>query len=195
MLTTALGLSKLSESKPPAELAFPLEAIPASVEGWTLMGSEKLEQWVIESITPTSYLSRTYGKGSGRLGLFIAFYAQQKSGEGAHSPRNCLPGNGWEIRSRETIDIPVNGSSVQVNCHVIQKDQVRSTVLYWYQSKRRIVANEYLGKLFLVRDSLLEGRTEDSLVRITVNDQPGALEEGKLFASAVIPQMQRCLGR
>jgi hypothetical protein len=37
-------------------------------------------------------------------------------------------------------------------------------MFYWYQSRNRIVANEYLGKILLAKDTLLTGRTAGSIV-------------------------------
>ena len=67
-------------------------------------------------------------------------------------------------------------------------------MFYWYQSKNRIVANEYIGKVMLARDTLLTGHTAGSIVRITLPDVPGANEEGVAIASKVIGEMQRCFG-
>ena len=68
-------------------------------------------------------------------------------------------------------------------------------VLYWYQSKERVIASEYVGKILLARDALMQNATAGSIVRIIVPDQPGALETARAFASELIPQMQRCFGR
>ena len=32
-------------------------------------------------------------------------------------------------------------------------------VFYWYQSKDRIVADEYVGKILLIRDTVVDGHT------------------------------------
>ena len=56
------------------------------------------------------------------------------------------------------------------------------------------MARETAGKILLIRDAVLEGRTGGSIVRITLPDTPGALEDGVAFASGVIPQVQQCLG-
>jgi len=49
----------------------------------------------------------------------------------------------------------------------------RALVLYWYQSRDRVIASEYIGKVLLVRDALFSGRTSGSIVRIVVPDRPG----------------------
>jgi len=72
---------------------------------------------------------------------------------------------------------------------------VRAIVLYWYQSHQTIIASEYLGKIVLIRDALFNGRTAGAFVRIVLADEPGATHEGVTFASALVPQVQRCFGQ
>jgi EpsI family protein len=146
-------------------------------------------------LKPTNYLLRTYSKGAERLGLFIAYYDQQRSGETMHSPKHCLPANGWEIWKIESAEIPVNGRSTIINRYSVKHMSEKAVVLYWYQSRERIVASEYFGKLLLVRDALIDGRTAGSIVRVTVADSPEAVEHGLQFIGSLIPQVQRCLGR
>ena len=112
-----------------------------------------------------------------------------------HSPKHCLPGGGWEIWQLGSSTVPVNGRDVPINKYSIERSGVRNLMMYWYQSKDRIVASEYLGKLMLVKDTLLTGNTSGSIVRITLPDTPGAEEQGQRFAVQLIPQVQRCFGK
>jgi|SRR5579862_408973 len=195
LLGATLAASGMSERRRPDYLARPLEDIDSQFAGWHAVADEALGARVLKVLLPTSYLSRTYRKDDRNLGLFIAFYAQQRAGESMHSPKHCLPGSGWEIWNYDTALVPVNGQSVKVNKYYVHHASQRALMFYWYQSKQRIIASEYLGKILLVRDALLDGRTAGSIVRITVPDVPGASEEAVQFASAVIPQVQRCFGR
>ena len=67
-------------------------------------------------------------------------------------------------------------------------------MFYWYQSKTRIVASEYLGKVLLARDTVLNGHTAGSIVRIMFPDTPTASAEGVAFATRLIPEVERCFG-
>jgi hypothetical protein len=67
-------------------------------------------------------------------------------------------------------------------------------MFYWYQSKTRIVASEYMGKILLARDTLLSGHTAGSIVRIMLPDTPAANAEGVAFATRLIPEVERCFG-
>jgi EpsI family protein len=149
---------------------------------------------VLGKLLPTSYLSRTYQKGGRQIGLFIAYYAQQRGGESMHSPKYCLPGGGWEIWNYGSVSVAMGGGDVRINKYSVHNGGNRAVVLYWYQSRKRILASEYLGKILLVKDSLTDGNTAGSIVKITVADTPAAVAEGIQFAAEVIPRMQDCLG-
>lgn len=194
MLLAALAASSLSENRKPDCLLRPLASIGRTLGGWTAVGrDESFDQHFLTVLKPTSYLVRSYMRGARRIGLSIAFYARQRSGESMHSPKACLPAAGWEMADSDTALVVVEKGRIKVNKYLVQKGADRLIVLYWYQSKRRIVASEYLGKALLVRDALLEGRTAGSIVRVTLPDEAGALEDGLNFASRIIPEMQRCL--
>jgi EpsI family protein len=112
-----------------------------------------------------------------------------------HSPKNCLPGSGWEVWQHGTITVPIGGQPVTINRYGVENGPSRMTVLYWYQTSDRIVADEYYAKAFLIRDALLEGRTSGSIVRIALPDEPWALNAGVEFTSRLIPMIQACLPR
>jgi EpsI family protein len=185
------GLATRRISEP---LAIPLDQIGSGISGWSVLGDQKLPAPTLHALKPTSYLSRTYRKGRSQLELFIAFYAQQRSGESMHSPKHCLPGAGWEIWKHDSALVPVNGKQVEINKYSIQNSGTRMLMFYWYQSKSRIFASEYLGKILLVRDTVMTGHTAGSIVRIMLPDVAGADEEGLAFASDLIPEVQRCFG-
>ena len=195
LLCLTLVASSVSGRRRSEYLAQPLENIGTQMAGWHATAEQTLGARVLKSLLPTSYLSRTYQKDDRTLGLFIAFYAQQRAGESMHSPKACLPGSGWEIWNYGAADVPVNGQPVKVNKYFIHNAGDRLLMFYWYQSRQRIISSEYLGKLLLVRDALVDGRTAGSLVRITVPDVAGASDEAVKFASVLIPQVQRCFGQ
>ena len=174
LLAATLVAASLADRRVPDFLAQPLDKIDTQLAGWQAVADEPLGARVLKVLLPTSYLSRTYRKGGLPMGLFVAFYAQQRGGESMHSPKNCLPGSGWEIWKYESASIPVNGQPVTVNKYFIHNSGQRMLMYYWYQSKQRIIASEYLGKILLVRDALFDGRTAGSIVRITLPEPPAS---------------------
>src|SRR5262249_9163543 len=117
-------------------------------------------------------LTRWYGNSRfpGQASLFVAYFKTQRTGKTPHSPKNCLPGSGWE-RLRDdvvTITIPGLAEPIQVNRYVVAKGEERSLVLYWYQSRTRVIASEYKAKFWTMADAIRYNRTDTSLVRVVV---------------------------
>src|SRR5689334_2151622 len=85
VLSAALGITRDGHFLESERLARPLEAIPASMDGWSMTGDEALAPDVLEQLKPSSYLLRSYSKSGSLLGLFVVFYGTQRSGT-MHSP-------------------------------------------------------------------------------------------------------------
>ena len=152
------------------------DVIPVEVAGH--YGEDKLiSDAEVEAAGVTDYLLRDYGAFS----LYIGYYNRQLRGKTIHSPKNCLPGAGWEALASRVVDIPTPLGSVTVNRYLLQKENQRVLVLYWYQGRGRIQANEYLVKWDLLRDSALRQRSGEALVRIVV---PIQTDEDAAFAIA-----------
>jgi EpsI family protein len=194
MLVLTLGAYGFSLRRNPDFLAAPLDSIPSMIDGWRQTEALQLPKRTVDRLAPTSYISRSYRKNGEDLGLFIAYYEQQRAGESMHSPKHCLPGSGWEIWNYGSATIQVHNQPAKINQYFVQNSGSRMLVFYWYESKERIVADEYLGKLFLIRDTLLAGHTAGSIVRITVADKPQAAQEALEFARDLVPEVERCFG-
>ena len=195
LLAGTLAASKLMAHRKSEMLALPLATITRNIAGFSGVDNPALDEPTLRALNPTSYLSRTYSNGSLAADLFISFYAQQRAGESMHSPKHCLPGAGWEIWNYDTMEVPAAGQRFTVNKYSISRESDRRLVLYWYQSRDRIIASEYLGKLLLARDTLLQNATAASIVRLILPDQPGAAETARAFAGELIPQVQVCFGK
>jgi EpsI family protein len=194
LLAATLTVSKLTSNRMSELLAQPLDTIDRHILRYTGTDNPPITENVLKELKPSSYLVRTYSKGDLKADLFIAFYTQQRAGESMHSPKHCLPGAGWEIWDYHTANIPVAGRTFKVNEYSISHEGDRRLVVYWYQSKNRVIASEYLGKILLARDTLLQSSTAASIVRIIVPDRTGTAEEARALASALIPMVHRCFG-
>jgi EpsI family protein len=194
LLTVTLVVSMVADQRRPEPLVMPLDTIANRIGGWTAVGTQALTPRLFDKLLPSSYIARIYQKQHRQLALFIAFYAEQRAGETMHSPKACLPGNGWEISQRDTVVASLGGRPVKLNRFHVRNEGQRMLVLYWYQSRQRIIASEYMCKVLLVKDALLTGHTSGSIVRIMLPDGAGAPAAAASFAKLLIPQVQRCFG-
>ncbi|MCS7315742.1 MAG: EpsI family protein [Bryobacterales bacterium] len=150
-------------------LARPFAEFPAELEGWTLVADVPIEEEVQALLKADETLNRVYRDPAtgAALSLFVAFFRSQRAGATTHSPRVCLPGAGWETREASVIPLAVpGGDRVRVNRWIVSRDSSRSVVLYWFQTSRRVVANEYANKFYLMLDSLRYRRSDGAFVRI-----------------------------
>jgi EpsI family protein len=90
------------------------------------------------------------------------------TGRTIHSPKNCLPGAGWQQVESGQKSLTVKGSNVTVNRYILANGPSQAVVYYWYQGRGRVAWSEYRVKWDLLRDAAKHGRTEEALVRIMV---------------------------
>jgi EpsI family protein len=145
----------------------PLRNLPYSLVSWKGV-EQPLDARTIQAVGVSDYTNRVYAdQADANVLLYIGYYASQKTGDNIHSPKNCLPGDGWDpIRSGyATIPIP-SGPPIVVNEYVIQRDTDQDLVFYWYQGRGRVIASEYSGKVWMVADAISRNRTDGALVRL-----------------------------
>ena len=192
-----LGVAGRSAVKPEGEtpLREPLSAFPEEVVGYAAVESDTLSRANLSVLKPDAYLLRDYaavGSGGGalpRFTLFVAWYDRQESGQSVHSPRNCLPGSGWEPTRHDRLQVESPYGSAQVNRYMVEHETgARALVFYWYQGRGRVEANEWTVKWDLLRDSVLERRSDEALVRLVVplgdREEPSAAQ-GREVVEAV----------
>jgi EpsI family protein len=194
MLGATLTASLLADNRKPAVPRRSLESIPMDWGGWMGGPGPAPTARELELLNATSYLSRTYRKGATSLDLSIAYYSMQRAGESMHTPKNCLPGAGWEISNYDSAEIPLDGRLRRINKFTVQNGGAKLLVLYWYQTRTRIIDNEYKGKAFMVWDAITTGRTEGSVVKTYLPDRPGSSEDAIEFATMVMREMRDVLG-
>jgi len=137
-----------------------------------------LEANIIDTLKFTDYLMSDYRntEDGGTINFYSAYYASQKKGASAHSPRSCIPGGGWRITSLENHTVSnaaIDGVPFVVNRLVIEKDETKQLVYYWFQQRGRFVTNEYMMKWWLFWDSMNLHRTDGALMRLTTVLRPG----------------------
>ncbi|WP_300463406.1 exosortase C-terminal domain/associated protein EpsI [Desulfobacula sp.] len=176
---------RISPNKPFSE--FPLE-----IGQWEGKKGE-LDQEVYNILGVEDYILANYRKVSGEtVNLYVGFYQSQKEGDIIHSPKNCMPGAGWKITdtSIETVKVADAQKNIRVINLLLQKGAEKQVVLYWFQSRGRIISSEYMQKIWLVIDSITKHRTDGSFVRLispVMVDEETTINILKDFANAVYP--------
>lgn len=168
LLTTlmVLQLRSVGETVPVRKS---LELFPDRIGEWRERETTNLGAEVQNILKVHDYVMRRYVDASRHsVWLYIGYWATQRRGSGQiHSPKNCLPGAGWEPvnASRLTITLPPPYAPIEVNRYLIQKDRSMQVVLYWYQAQGHAVAGELGAKVSMVRSALTRRRTDGALIR------------------------------
>ena len=171
----------------------PLSALPLTVNGWQGRPAAPFADDVVAQLGVDDYIHRQYQRpGGAPMALYVGYYETQRQGDTIHSPQNCLPGAGWQPIDAGRQAIGTDGAAI-VNRYVIAKGVDRQVVLYWYQGRNRVVANEYANKAFLMLDAARLHRTNGGLVRLitpVATTTEAATRELTAFASALLPRLR-----
>jgi|GEM_PF-273437 len=150
-------------------LAHPLTGVLDHVPGYTIedqvIGTEERR---IAGMS--EYVARLYRRPDSSVAFttYVGYYEKQARGKSIHSPKNCLPGAGWEILHAGTVTVMASDGPYVVNRDMLRLGKSQAVVYYWYQGRGRVVASEYAVKWNLLKDAAFKGHTEEALVRIVI---------------------------
>lgn len=151
-----------------APLGEPLRIMPVALGG-TDGRDRDMSDGERRATAVTDYVFRTFGPDSETaFSVYVGYYQRQAAGKSIHSPRNCLPGVGWQTVESGKATVIVGGTLHIVNRYILAHGQAQALVYYWYQGRGRVAHNEYTVKWDLLRDAVTWGRSEEALVRIVV---------------------------
>ncbi len=171
---------------------------PSTLGVWHGKGG-KMEQIYLDELKLDDYILADFeNPGGPPVNFYVSYYASQRKGQSAHSPRTCIPGGGWKIVSLDRFPVngvTINGQALMVNRTVIQMGDYRQLVYYWFQQRGRNLTNEYLVKWMLFWDALTRNRTDGALVRLTTAVRPDeTITDGDRrltdFAKIVSPRLK-----
>lgn len=177
-------------------LASPLSAFPRTVGDYQVNQEGVVDAETMAVLKADDTLTRWYVGPRGGANLFIAYFQTQRTGQSPHSPKNCLPGSGWQTTDGGSgkIDVDVAGEKIHINHYLVSKGDNESLVLYWYQSHGRVIADEFAAKFYLIADSIRKHRSDTALVRVVVPVAAGqesrSEELATDFVKAVYPAVQ-----
>jgi len=175
----------------------PLRDVPYTLGPWK--GQEQpLEQRIVKAVSVTDYTNRLYENPTEPpVQLYVGYYSSQRTGDTIHSPKNCLPGAGWDpIKSDYTTIKLDDGRQIVVNEYVIAQGLDKQLVFYWYQGRGRVIASEYWGKFWMISDAITRNRTDGALVRLITpiagaSDLPQAHARLVKFTQGIFPYLNK----
>jgi len=180
------GISRRAEWIPTSK---PLGEFPAVIGQWRMVREGVIEQEERDVLRADDYLTRQYAVSPHKTaGLFVAYFRSQRAGQTPHSPKNCLPGSGWTWTVSDTLRVDIAGRAtpIEINRYIVSKGDDHAVVLYWYQSRDRVVASEVRATIFTAWDALRYNRTDTELVRVVTH----VAESGVEFIQAFFTELR-----
>lgn len=171
-----------------------LEAIPMQLASWIGRPAPPLAPDLAKVLAADTYVHRFYRGAPGSIEMDIAYYAQPRVGANMHSPLNCLPGTGWTMQDPRDRMVTTAAGTWDVREIAVSRGASRFAMTYWFQSRERIVGDEFAARFHLLGDALRRRPTDAGLVRVMMPSR-GALdaEHATLAAFAVdlIPEIAK----
>ncbi len=142
-----------------------LTRLPTAVGRW-YSEDIPLSEPVAEVLAADVTLQRVYRHPSGAEALlFVAYFSEQQVNSQIHSPRNCVPGSGWNVVSVEPGFLTLPGGKAPMTTMILQRNDRHKEMIYWFRTRGGTVTGEYALKLDLVRNALARRPTDAAFVR------------------------------
>ena len=181
------------------------EAFPLELGEWSCAQRVSMDEKIERRLGVTDYLLCDFFRpgAPALVNVYVGYHATQVR-EGAksfaessiHPPAHCLPGSGWNVIRSQTVlweDPGLPGPPRSIKRLVIAKDEARAVVYYWYQSRGRVIAEDWQKILYMGWDRATRQRSDGSLVRFTAPVVRG--DEGRADATIrdlmnqIVPQL------
>jgi EpsI family protein len=171
-----------------------LSDFPATISQWQGTKS-RFDENVYDILgVDDSILYNYYNEKRETIQLYIGYYQSQREGEIIHSPKNCMPGSGWDIIDNTLLALNLenhDGEPIKIIKLKLHNGINSQIAFYWFHSRGRIINSEYAQKIYLVWDSITRNRTDGSFVRllspITDGNEAQTIERLKEFSEQIIP--------
>ncbi len=142
-----------------------LDHIPPTLGVWT-SESHELSETVEAVYGADTYAMRRYERVDGAVvWLFIAYFRDQQVGAQIHSPRNCVPGGGWNVQDIESLERDVGGRTRPMQRMHLEKTGRRQELVYWFRTRGGTINGEYALKWDLVLNSMRGRPTDAAFIR------------------------------
>ena len=163
----------MPETKQKAPLRQDFAQFPLQLPGGWQGRTDSIAPDILAVLAVSDYFIANYTRAKEPwVNFYSAYYESQSGGESSHSPRTCIPGDGWAILTMEEVQVPLgevdNASSpgLLVNRAVIQKGEHKHLVYFWFRQRGQSLTGELDVKWRILRDSILHDRSDGALIRL-----------------------------
>lgn len=160
--------------------------IPRAIGEWT-SNDLTIEPEVAAMLAADKMVYRNYSHPDGRsIEVFWIGYGHQQEGKTMHSPRNCLPAAGWDIRHKAVVGI---APGIQGRYLLLSYGAYRMETVYWFQAGDETLWDEFDNKWKTLWNSFRYGRSDGAMISfsaVSPIDGPPMQADMIAFASMVV---------
>ena len=195
LVIAALVAAALPQRQQTTPARAPLAAFPLELPGGWNGRPGRLEPEVLAELAVDDHLVADYQRTrEPPVNFYVAWYDTQSGGQSTHSPRTCIPGGGWTIKSIGERSIASADGALRVNRALIQRGDERQLVYFWFRQRGRSLTSELAVKWYILVDSLRRNRSDGALVRLVtplsaLEDEDRADARLQAFAVASAPRL------
>jgi EpsI family protein len=197
LLATLLGVSvwmpqwrqpEIGDSASTTLIAGFTVQLPIEMGGWRMGRALPVDHEFLSAVRFPRYANRPYRLEGATVDLFLGYGDRRDRNRSLLSPKNALPGRGWEVEGRSFTRL--DAWDRRVARVVARSGQRRILTYHWYEGMDS-VALEALRTLFATDQSPLWRSQRPRVIRIGTPVGVGALEEAeadrklRAFASAL----------
>lgn len=188
LLTFALTMT-IKFYRPTSEGQVSFADFPVQIGEWKGY-PEEISQGVLDLLKPQDIFSATYVHPKGYMvHLMFDFFSSDAVIGGPHSPRNCLPGSGWEVEQGEDKDIDFNGRVIPAGQFILRKDEKVELMDFWYATRYGETASDYTFKLYEILSALTFQPRDKAFIRFITYDTPESRQALSEFQSLALKEI------
>jgi EpsI family protein len=198
VLLAAVYLANNLLSQQQLRLSMELASVAPKAAGY--QATDSLESGFYKDLNAEVQLSRTYSAAAQPpVEVYVGFHGKQQGAKSLQSPKLQIP-YGWNYVWIEPVELPASGANAALNANwmLMQNNNVRYLVLYWYQVGESTFSGELKKRLALVRNTIFRRRSDAAVVRLaTPLPDLDKLDHAKSrlagFAAELYPNLLRVL--
>lgn len=129
--------------RPTAPKPVPVTSFPKDKGDWHAK-TVPITADVIDLLKPDAIYEAFYTNLDGvTIDLFFSYFSAENVTGGVHSPRNCMPGSGWNILQTENRAINLDGRVIPATRLHVKYGTTVKIVDYWYVTRHGETSSDY----------------------------------------------------
>ena len=114
----------------------PFATFPLTIDTWH-GNIETFDPGLLSTLGVSDYWMANYRRDDNEatINLYMAYYDSQRLGSSIHSPANCIPGHGWQIKEKSIVQIETPLRPIPATRMHIQEGNDHILIYYWFEER------------------------------------------------------------